>query len=61
MAAGSVMKEPRRGAIIKIENHQAAGECPPIPANIPRSFSENLTTGLEDAMAMITTTNIGSM
>ena len=61
MAAGSVMKEPSRGAIIRIENHQAAGEPPPSPANIPSNFSENFTTGLEEAMAMITTTNNGSI
>ena len=55
------MNEPSNGAISKIENHQAALLCPPKPAARPSNCSETLTTGLVEAIAMITTTNIGSM
>ena len=61
IAAGSVMNEPNKGAIVSIETHHAAGLWPPKPAARPSSCSANFTTGLVEAMAIITTTNIGSI
>ncbi len=61
IAPGSVMNEPRSGATIRIESHQAAGVSLPKRAPKRRQFSAKRSTGRVDASAMITTTNSGSV
>ena len=61
IAAGSVMKEPRIGATIRIESHHAATVPRPRPANARRHCSAKRSTGRVEAIAMMTTTNIGSV
>ena len=61
MAAGSVMKEPRSGPIVRIAAHQASGVLPPRPATAPMHLSAKERTGRVEAIAMMTTTNIGSV
>ena len=61
IAAGSVIKEPKRGATTKMDTHHAATEYLPNRAKQLNAFSENVIIGLEAAIAMITTTNKGSV
>ena len=61
MAAGSVMNEPSKGPIVRIANHHAAGVAPPKSANFFKDPSANWRIGRELAIAMITTTKIGSV
>jgi mRNA-degrading endonuclease toxin of MazEF toxin-antitoxin module len=61
MAAGSVMNEPKRGAIVRIDIHHAAGVLPPRPATARSARAASVTTGRVDASAMMTTTNKGSV
>ena len=61
IAAGSVMKEPRTGPIVRIATHHAAGVAPPAAATRLSACSANPMTGRVAASAMMTTTNIGSV
>ena len=45
IAAGSVMNEPRRGPIVRVESHHASGVPFPSRANAPRSVSARARTG----------------
>jgi ribosome-associated protein YbcJ (S4-like RNA binding protein) len=45
IAAGSVINEPRRGPIVRIANHQAAGDPPPNRANRSSAPSANWRIG----------------
>ena len=46
---------------MRIAAHQAIGVFPPRPATAPRHFSAKERTGRVEAIAMTTTTNIGSV
>ena len=61
IAAGSVMKEPKIGAKVKIDSHHAPGEFLPIAENLPKICLANCITGRVAAKAIMTTTNIGSV
>ena len=61
IAAGSVMKEPSRGPIVSVANHQAAGVLPPSAATLPIARSARTMIGRVEASAMMTTTNSGSV
>ena len=61
MAAGSVMNEPRIGATIRTLSHQAEGVPLPSAAAFDIMASAKRRTGRLAAMAMITTTKIGSV
>ncbi len=61
MAAGSVMKDPRIGAMIRTLNHHAPGEPFPRLAATAITRSANRKTGRLAAIAMITATNSGSV
>ena len=60
IAAGSVIKDPRRGPMVRMESHHANGVFPPNAANRERQLSAKRRMGLELAMAMMTKTKIGS-
>ena len=60
MAPGSVMKDPNSGPIVRIVNHHADGVLPPSAATRCSTDCAKATTGRVDAIAMMTTTNIGS-
>ena len=61
IAAGSVIKDPNSGPIVNIDNHHAAGVLFPNTATLLRADSAKDITGLEAAIAIITTTKIGSV
>ena len=61
IAAGSVMKEPSSGPTVRIASHQAAGVPPPRLATRRSTALGEPTTGRVEAIAMTTTTNIGSV
>ena len=55
------MKEPNKGASVRIESHQATGRPPPSPATARMLRSAMTSTGRVEASAMMMTTNIGSV
>ncbi len=61
MAAGSVMKDPSSGVMVRTESHQAAGPPPMSLATLPTIISANLMTGRVADIAMMTTTKRGSV
>ena len=61
MAAGSVINDPRMGVMVRAANHQAAGVPPKSFATLSTIDSAKRTTGRVAAMAMIMTTNMGSV
>ena len=61
MAAGSVMSDPRMGPTVRMVSHQAAGVPPPRLAMRRIAASAKPITGRVAAMAMMTTTNTGSV
>ncbi len=61
IAAGSVMKDPSTGAIVRTASHHASGVRPPSAATRPITPSANSSTGRVEATAMITATNMGSV
>ena len=60
MAAGSVMKDPSTGPNVRMVSHHAAGVRCPSAATRWSMACANPTTGRVAAIAMITTTNMGS-
>ena len=61
MAAGSVMKEPRMGPMVKMAHHQAVSVPPNRLAIFHMNRSVICRIGRVAARVMITTTNIGSV
>ena len=61
IAAGSVIKEPSSGPMMRMVIHQAAGVPPPARATVRSAASAKPTIGRVDASAMITTTNRASV
>ncbi len=55
------MSDPRTGPTVRIVNHQAAGVLPPNAAIRCSPAWAKTTTGCDAAIAMMTTTNIGSV
>ena len=47
IAAGSVIKEPRSGPMVRMENHHATGVLPPAAAKKERQLSAKRRIGLE--------------
>ena len=60
MAAGSVIKEPNNGPIVRMVNHQAVRLPPSRLAIFLTMDSANFKIGRVDANVMITTTNSAS-
>src|SRR6516162_7921405 len=60
IAAGSVIKEPSSGPMVKIESHHAAVVEPPKAAALASKVSAKRRMGRELAIAMIATTKTGS-
>ncbi len=60
IAAGSVMKEPRSGPIVRIDNHHITGLPRPSAAIRATAFSARRRIGKELAIDIMTTTNIAS-
>ena len=61
MAAGSVMKEPRMGPMVRMQTQKAAGPPPSKRAAPAMEISAARRTGRLAAMDMMTTTNMGSV
>jgi hypothetical protein len=61
MAPGSVINEPRIGAMMRMVSHQAAGVFFPRAATQLMQDSAKRNTGRVEAMAMITKTKSGSV
>ena len=61
IAPGSVMNDPNRGPMVRIDSHQAAGVQPPIAATRRNAASANAMIGRVAVRAMITTTKSGSV
>ena len=59
--AGSVMKDPSSGPIVRIVIHEAPGVPPPRFEIFRSAASDRLTIGRVDASDMMTTTKSGSV